>query len=432
MSRASRGPASRTRPLNRPGAPREADRIKAPRAGWAKPATAVRTLWRSGPLPVPLAGVAAGLWAALTGLIVTVVLTLVVWIFAAGESASDTALRVGADVWLAGHAIPFRIDDGVWSLMPWMWTVLPGITVWAAGRWLAHRAAIAFVKSAAVAAGTLAGTYALIALLAALYGTLSGAGALPLRAVLHAGLLAFLVSFSAILWRAALARDVMRRAWVFARPAFGGLAVLVVGAAMGLAVALVASYGAIAATIEQLGPGLVGGIALFAGWLGYLPTALFWTLSYAVGAGVSVAGATVTPLAGLGERIDVLGLNLVPATALPAWLLGVLVPVAAGVVLNRLAGGAGSRRAWLQDRAVALAVLLILIDLWWFISTGRMGQGRLGLLGPPPLVIPLLLAAVVLGLAGDELVRWGLRWWQGRRAAVAADEPEPVDEDVSA
>ena len=33
-------------------------------------------MWRSGPLPVPVAGVAAGLWASLTGLVITVVLTL--------------------------------------------------------------------------------------------------------------------------------------------------------------------------------------------------------------------------------------------------------------------------------------------------------------------------------------------------------------------
>lgn len=163
-------------------------------------------MWRSGPLPVPVAGVAAGLWASLTGLVITVVLTLVVWIFAAGESASDTALRVGADVWLAGHGTPFRVGTGVWTLMPWAWVVFPGVTLWAAGRWLAHRAAVAYVKSAAVAAAALATTYAVVALLAALYGTMSSAAAIPMRAFLHAGLIAFLVSFTAILWRAGLLR----------------------------------------------------------------------------------------------------------------------------------------------------------------------------------------------------------------------------------
>ncbi|MCB0922692.1 MAG: hypothetical protein KDC08_12880, partial [Actinobacteria bacterium] len=118
MSRASQGPANRgrttrSRPVNRSAGGREADRIKATRAGWASPTSAVTSFWRSGPLPAPVAGVAAGLWAALTGLVITVVLTLLVWIFAAGESASDTAMRVGSDIWLVAHGTPFAVGAGV-------------------------------------------------------------------------------------------------------------------------------------------------------------------------------------------------------------------------------------------------------------------------------------------------------------------------------
>lgn len=433
VSRASRGPASRTRPVNRAAAPREADRIKAPRTGWAQPAKAVRTLWRSGPLPVPVAGVAAGLWASLTGLVITVVLTLVVWIFAAGESASDTALRVGADVWLAGHGTPFRVATGVWTLMPWAWVVFPGLTLWAAGRWLAHRAAIAYVKSAAVGAGALAGVYALVALLTAFYGTMSGAAAIPMRAVLHAAVIAFCVSFAAIVWRAGLARGPLQRAWRMARPAVGAVATLVLGACVALIASIVAGYPAINAALQVVRPGAVGGLALFVAWLGYLPAALLWCLSFVMGTGVQVGGVAVTPLAPLEAPIDVLGLNLLPVTANPVWLLGALIPIAAGVVLNRVAGGATTRRAWLQVRGVALAVLLIVVDLWWFIATGRLGEGRLDLLGPTPLLIPVLLVAVVLGIAGDEVVTWARRrWGRGRTVDLTDAEPSTLDEDVPA
>jgi hypothetical protein len=388
-------------------------------------------MWRSGPLPAPLAGIAAGLWAALTGLVITVVLTLVVWIFAAGESASDTAMRVGADVWLAAHGTPFRAGTGVWTLMPWAWVVFPGLTVWAAGRWLAHRAAVAYVKSAAVAAASLAGTYAAVALLAALFGTMSGAAAMPVRAFLHAGVIAFGVAFVAVLWRAQLGRDVLRRVWSMSRPAAGALAVLVLGACLVLIASIVGGHATIASTLEQMRPGFVGGVALFVGWLGYLPAALMWALSYVVGAGVTVAGVTVTPSSPMPAAADVLGLNLLPVTAMPVLLVGLLIPVAAGVVLNRVAGAAQSRRRWAQERAVALAVLLIVLDLWWFLSTGRLGAGRLELLGPPPLVIPLLLGAVLIGLAGDVLTRHAWAWWRQRRT-VDLTEPAPVDEDVPA
>ncbi|MFN8128884.1 MAG: DUF6350 family protein [Candidatus Nanopelagicales bacterium] len=390
-------------------------------------------MWRSGPLPVPVAGVAAGLWASLTGLVITVVLTLVVWIFAAGESASDTALRVGADVWLAGHGTPFRVGTGVWTLMPWAWVVFPGVTLWAAGRWLAHRAAVAYVKSAAVAAAALATTYAVVALLAALYGTMSSAAAIPMRAFLHAGLIAFLVSFTAILWRAGLLRGAMERTWQLARPAVAAFAVLVLGACVAMIVATIAGYSALTATVQEIRPGAVGGIALFVAWLGYLPAALLWCLSFVLGAGIQVGGVPVTPLQPLGAPVDMLGLNVLPVTANPAWLIGAVIPVAAGLVLNRIAGPATTRRAWWQVRGVALAVLLIVVDLWWFISTGRLGDGRLDLLGPPPVLIPVLLGAVVLGIAGDVAFTWAWRRW-GHRATVDLTEGEPsaVDEDVPA
>lgn len=389
-------------------------------------------MWRSGPLPIPVAGLAAGLWAALTGLTLTVVLTLLVWIFAAGESASDTALRVGADVWLAAHGTPFYVGAGVWSLMPWAWIVFPAVTLWAAGRWIAHRCAIAYPKSAAVAAGSLAAGYAIVALLAALFGTLSGAGAIPIRAFLHAAVIAFLVSGAGILWRAKMGRDGALRAWRMARPGVGALAVLTLGACVAFGIALVSSYSQISTNLAEVSPGIVGGIALLVGWLGFLPACLMWALSYSVGAGIMVAGSPVTPTSPLAASVDVLGLNLLPVTAAPWWLLGIVTPIAAGVVLSRLAGPATSRRSWLQARAVAVAVVLIAVDLWWFVSVGRLGEGRLDLLGPSPLVIPILLVAIVVGIAGEVATTWLWRHWRARRTVDLTEEPAPADEDVPA
>lgn len=418
MSQTNRGPANRNRTRATSG--RGADRITAVRQGWAQPVSAPRTGWRSGPLPTPVVGLAGGVWAALVGLILTVVLTLVVWIFAAGESASDTAMRVGADIWLAAHGTPFRVGEGVWTLMPWAWIVFPGITLWAAGRWVAHRAAIAFLKSAAAAAATLAAGYSLIALFAALFGTLSGAGAMPMRAVLHTFVIAFLVSGAAILWRARLGKDVALAAWRMARPAVGALATLTIGACVVLVSAVVASFNGLSAVLAELQPGLMGGIALFIGWLGYLPASLFWGLAYVTGAGLTVAGSTVTPLTPFTDEIPMLGLNLIPTTAHPWWLVGIAIPVAAGVVLSRLAGSAPSVRGWLQARALAGAVVLIAIDLWWFISVGRLGEGRLELLGPSPLIVPVLMFAISLGIAGEVGVTHAWRWWRDRRAGGAA------------
>jgi len=433
VSRASQGPANRgrtprSRPGNRAGTGREADRIKATRAGWASPANAVSTFWRSGPLPAPLAGAAAGIWSALTGLVITVVLTLVVWIFAAGESASDTALRVGADIWLVAHGTPFVVGTGVWSLLPWAWVVFPALTLWAAGRWVAHRAAIAYPKTAVVAAACLAGPYALIALLAALYGTVTGAGAMPSRAVLHAGLLAFVVSLAAIVWRARLAPDLLPRAWRWLRPAVGALAALTAGACLVLIVALAMGYPALSSWLRDLDPGLVGGVALLIAWLGYLPATLMWCLSFVSGTGVTVAGVAVTPLNPVGEQVPLIGLNLLPTTSQPLWLVGILIPVAAGVVLSRLSGGAAHWRAWLLPRAAAVGIVLIAVDLWWAISIGRLGEGRLDVLGPPPMAIAVLLTGVVVGILLECAALWAQRRWRQRQVIDVTDDSADADD----
>lgn len=412
--------------MNRGSSSREADRIKSTRAGWAAPAEVVGTFWRSGPLPLPLAGAAAGLWAALTGLALTVVSTLVVWIFAAGESASDTAMRVGADIWLVAHGTPFTAGDGMWTLLPWAWIVFPAITLWAAGRWVAHRAAVAYPRSVAVAALCLAGSYAVVALLAALFGTLSGVSAMPARAALHGGLLALLVTSAAMIHRAGLGTQVLQRAWQLARPAVGALAALTIGACLVLAAALVLGHGSISQSLAGVQPGLVGGIALLIGWLGYLPASLMWALSYATGPGVDIAGTTVTATSGLAEPVDMLGLHLLPTTGQPWWLVGLVIPVAAGVVLSRLSGHADHRRSAVLTRAASVGLVVIAIDLWWAISVGTLGAGRLGSMGPSPLVIAVLTAGVVIGV----LVECAAMWWWHRRHPVEVidltDEPRDV------
>ncbi len=354
----------------------------------------------------------------MTGLALTVVSTLVVWIFAAGESASDTAMRVGADVWLVAHGTPFTVGDGTWTLLPWAWIVFPSVTLWAAGRWVAHRAAVAYPKSVAVAALCLAGTYAVVALLAALFGTLSGVSAMPARAALHAGLLAFLVSSAAMIHRARLSEGVLKRVWQLARPAVGALAVLTIGACLVLATALVLGHSSVAQSLADVQPGLVGGIALLIGWLGYFPASLMWALSYAVGPGVEVAGFTVTAAAGVPEPIDMIGLQLLPRTAQPWWLVGLLIPVAAGVVLSRVSGQADHWRSAVLNRAAAVGLVVIAIDLWWAISVGTLGAGRLGALGPSPLVIAVLTAGVILGVLIERAVMW---WWHRRHPVEVID-----------
>jgi hypothetical protein len=140
-----------------------------------------------------------------------------------------------------------------------------------------------------------------------------------------------------------------------------------------------------------------------------------------------VSGTTVSPTFALESPVEMLGLHLLPTTVQPWWLVGALTPIAAGVVLSRIAGPAASRRDWLLARAAAVAVLLIAVDLWWAISVGRIGGGRLDLLGPPPTVIAVLAGGVVLGILLEVAGSRAHRWWSARHVVDVTDRARGAD-----
>ncbi len=208
---------------------------------------------------------------------------------------------------------------------------------------------------------------------------------------------------------------------------------LIAGSGLLLIVALIAGHSAVAASLQIIDPGLIGGVALFIGWLGYLPASLMWALSYATGAGVEVAGVTVTPTTALTERIELFGFNLLPTTPQVWWLVGVVIPLAAGVILSRLSGPAASVRAWILPRAAAVALVLIAVDLWWAVSVGRLGEGRLAAVGPAPVAIAIIVGGVAVGVVLECLATRVVRWWRHRHvidltqdAAADADDSEDV------
>jgi hypothetical protein len=191
------------------------------------------------------------------------------------------------------------------------------------------------------------------------------------------------------------------------------------------------SHESLAESLSQLRPGLFGGLALLLGWIGYLPAALMWALSFGVGTGINVGGSTVTALSPLEDRIEMVGLHLLPTTEQPWWLLAGLIPVAAGVVLTRLAGRARSRRDWVLMRLAALALVLICLDVWWVISVGRIGSGRLEVLGPPPIVIAVLTGAVAGGILLDLAGTWVWRRWGHRRIIDLTDRRRAAQQQQS-
>jgi len=209
--------------------------------------------------------------------------------------------------------------------------------------------------------------------------------------------------------------------------AAAALVVLVSALAVSLLLAL--DYAQIIRLYEALHTQVVGGIALTAGELAFLPNLVVWAASWFVGPGFAIgAGSHVSPLGtALGPIPTIPVLGALPTGDLAFGFAGLLVPVVAGFL-----AGAAVRPIVVRalDRAVdregvshALPLFVtavgggifggLLLGLLAAASGGAAGPGRFQQVGPDALAVGLLAGiefAVAIGLgiaASSRLPRRG-------------------------
>ena len=189
------------------------------------------------------------------------------------------------------------------------------------------------------------------------------------------------------------------------------LVMLVAGAAV-LVTGLWMHLRQVEALHETLQPGLSGGIALLLLQLAFVPNAMMWSASYALGSGFSLgAGSVVAPAAtqlGMVPGIPLLGALPAPGAGDPAELWWLAAGAVAGAIACwvLLAPRATVRfdEAGLAGGACGLLAGAVFAGLAWAAS-GDLGTLRLADLGPR--LLPLLvmagstmgLSALITGLA---------------------------------
>jgi len=371
------------------------------------------------PIGTPLLAAVRAAAGSLVPVLVPVVLA---WVLGAGgQSTWIQTVRLAIGLWLLGHHAGLAVDGGHVGLVPLGLAAAPLISCWYAGRWLARTMDPQAERIAAGATrarpampswrllGTFCAAYAGIAGLASLITATAGARAVPWQAILGAGLVCAAGGGSGAagyrfggLRPAALAvvRQLPEWAVPVLRPGLTAVAVQL-GAGLLLVLTMI-GFGAsrVLALHRALDPGPVGGVVLTFGELLLLPNLVLWACAamagtgFAIGAGTSVTLGTTTlgPL----PAIPVLAALPAPGTAPRlAWAL-LAAPVLAGVVAGWVIArrGPGVR---LLDRAghalgSALVAGLMTAALSW-LSGGPAGPGRMGTVGPQP----LLTAAAVTG-----------------------------------
>ncbi|TDQ45014.1 hypothetical protein EV190_1336 [Actinorugispora endophytica] len=379
------------------------------------------------PRPLYTAGGIGAATAAAIGMATLMTFTLIGWVAAPhatfGEDIQDV-FKVAVQAWLVGHHAGFAIPGGQVQMLPIGLLVLPGLLLYRSGRRLARTCELPRLRHVFQAALALAGPYAAIAGTLALVGRTEVIQPSMVQALLSGFLLAFVAGGLGVLRQLLLDKHIPRRRLLEIMPArsrsllvgtSSATAVLLAAGALLFFAALLLDFGEAVAITERLAPGMVGGVLLFIIQLLYLPNAIIFGTSYAVGPGFALGTETVVAPTGvvLGALPDLPMLAALPESgAAPVLSLVALVaPFVAGGV-----GGALTLRS-------APTVVSEAAPLWGFVcgvatgalwaglallAGGPLGAQRLAVVGPSPWQVGMI-TALEVGVAA-AITAWAANW----------------------
>ena len=369
----------------------------------------------SAPLPLVVAGGAAGAAAAVFSYLFLVVIALAAWMLdPSGSQEWTQMLEVASGAWLAGLGAAPTVAGITLTLLPLGFALIPILAVIGAARWASDASAVARRGEAVAVALALGVSFAVVAaVIASMSRTLAVS---PLRAALVAGLASTLIAAFVVLRRAGLLSWDALPADVRDGAAAAGAALLsliAVASAM-LIVAIVGNFDEMTSLLVQLDAGPSGLLLLAALSLGYLPSAVMWSLAYLLGPGVTVSvGTVVSPYAettsaalpGFPLLAALPGQPPMGAMLLP--LFGVAAGVIAGLLLRRR-GHVGLRGCLVSGGAAVTTGAVLAVAAW--LASGSLGDTTLQGLGPAAL--PVALAGTVLTAIGAV----GVTAWPARRS----------------
>lgn len=355
-----------------------------------------------------LVAIGGALATALAGWIVVAGLAVVGWI-AAGSNAMAQTMHVGTQLWLLSNGAGIRIAGLSWSVVPISVSLL---FVYMISRF-ARLAARSVQRTRPMAGREL--VYALIvaAVMTGCYTAVIVAAALAVDVSpgrLAAG--AALIAASGSLWGGfrGLAVHLVRRWPAWTRPlpyaVATATAVLLLGGLVVLGAGVVMHADRITHLAGGLDAGIVGGIGLWAAQVAFLPNAVVWSASYALGAGFTLGPHTVVGPAevklGLLPSIPVLG--ALPGDGIGSWpnLLwlssGVLAGAGAAWQVLRRRPKARVDETCLVGGLAGVLAALVFVGISWF-TGGSLGDQRLSGVGPRLLEL-LVMSGTLMGLSG--------------------------------
>jgi hypothetical protein len=387
---------------------------------------------------VAAAAAVRGAAVAVSGLILTAGLALVLWAVtpASGDDVAG-ALQGGVTAFAAANLMPVVIGGVTFTLPPLTLTmVIAGLFYCTArrGRLLPvgrFQEAMCVLLSAAV--------YGLI--VAITTRGFGPAGAVPAGWVWTAACLALISAAAGMLRRGSAWHDWWTGAasiWMRlgVRGAWIGLWVMIAGGGLALSVGLVAHFGSGVAIAAIAAPSWTDGLGLAMLGVAYVPNAVIAGVGYVSGVGFEIGPGTYSPLA--TATVDLPGVPLLAAApdhAGRSWvgLAFLAVPVIAGYLIARpVAKTLATRSERMLAAGLAAVLTGALVAAAAAIARGGIGDGRWSTIGAPPLLVGAVVAAeigivalAVAALAGGRAVPW-------RPARATAGRPPRASRDAAA
>ncbi|MEZ0165094.1 DUF6350 family protein [Kineococcus sp. LSe6-4] len=369
---------------------------------------------------------AAAVRSVLTVLVPLVALCIVGWIASVRSTSSLAAVaRVGVDLWLLAQGSTVAVVGGSVGIAPLGLTLLVVLSARRAVRmWRREQVAAGREVPFGFALGVFTAGHGVLALLLALVSRSGVAAAGPGSALLG-GCLAGGLGALVALWPDRPRGPVLAAA--AGRPALTATLALVGAGALVTVAALVHGRDDVLALHRALDPGVLGGGLLTAGQALLLPTFAVWGLAWTSGAGFAVG--TGTSVAPGGTSLEVLPtlpvLGALPApgpTPALAWA-AVAVPVLVGAGAWWLHARRGPQVDGLLRRC-GVAVLTgagtgLAVAVLAAFAAGPLGHGRMGQIGPDPLLTGVVVAGeVAAGAVLAVLLGRAWRAWRGTTLVV--------------
>ncbi|GAB3485753.1 cell division protein PerM [Nocardiopsis coralliicola] len=390
--------------------------------------------------PLYTAGGLAAAWAAGLGLAVILTIAVIGWIAAPhdafGEEIGDVA-RTAVQGWLVGHQVGFGIPGGEVMMLPLGLAVLPGLLLYRAGRRLARAGDLPRLRSMFRAALALAGPYAAISGTLALIAQTDVVRPSVLQALVAGFALAFLAGGLGVLRQQLIDKGIPFRRLLQLMPdrprsllagTAGATAVLLAAGTVLVAAGLAAGFSDAMALTRTLGPGPVGGGLLLLLQFVYLPNAVVFGLSYAVGPGFSVgAGTMVAPTGVAVGPVPLVPLlsalpdnGPAPAASLAALAAPFIAGIVGGILTQRSAPAAVSEAAPLWGFVCGVATGLVCAALS-VLAGGPIGAERMATVGPSAWQVGLI-TALEVGVAA-AIAAWIANWRHLRATAPRPARP---------